>query len=222
MAYDAIPQQTAADNQPPRKRLPFVDGSRGLASLWIVCQHFLPHSSDGPLVKSLWRSNCAVDYFIVLSGFVTHWAARGKFSQSANRWPDAKRWYGRRFGRVLLAVWLAMAVSAILLYLGGNGDLDATHLTLCAFLVEPWRSVWNQISGARHHRRDVCLLSTQVAVPKPVVPRRPVLDGSRPRAVVAPLSGAVRPVPLRATAFDGRGGRPRDRAFVRRSPLRLR
>ena len=48
MAYDAIPQQTTTDNQPPRKRLPFVDGSRGLASLWIVCQHFLPHLSDGP------------------------------------------------------------------------------------------------------------------------------------------------------------------------------
>jgi peptidoglycan/LPS O-acetylase OafA/YrhL len=146
MAYDAIPQHTT-ENQPPRKRLPFVDGSRGLASLWIVCQHFLPHSSNGPLVKSLWRSNCAVDYFIVLSGFVTHWAARGKFSQSANRWPDAKRWYGRRFGRVLLAVWLAMGVSAVLLYLGGNGDLDATHLTLCAFLVEPWRSVWKSNVG---------------------------------------------------------------------------
>ena len=162
MAYDAIPQQT--DTQPPRKRLPFVDGSRGLASLWIVCQHFLPHSSDGPLVKSLWRGNAAVDYFIVLSGFVTHWAARGKFSQSAHRWPDARRWYGRRFGRVLLAVWLAMAVSAILLYLGGDGDLNVTHLTLCAFLAEPWRSVWNQISGAPRHRRD--LISTQMAVSK--------------------------------------------------------
>ena len=40
---------------------------------------------------------------------------------------------------MLLAVWLAMAVSAILLYLGGDGDLHAT-LALCAFLVEPWRS----------------------------------------------------------------------------------
>ena len=153
-AYDAIPQQT--DTQPPRKRLPFVDGSRGLASLWIVCQHFLPHSSDGPLVKSLWRSNCAVDYFIVLSGFVTHWAARGKFSQSTNRWPDAKRWYGRRFGRVLLAVWLAMGVSAILLYLGGNGDLNVIHLTLCAFLVEPWRSVWksSRVDGVGRPKFD--------------------------------------------------------------------
>ena len=220
MAYDAIPQQTTTENQPPRKRLPFVDGSRGLASLWIVCQHFLPHSSDGPLVKSLWRSNCAVDYFIVLSGFVTHWAARGKFSTSSTRWHDARRWYGRRFGRVLLAVWLAMGVSAILLYLGGDGDLNVTHLSLCALLVEPWRSAWNQISGGPRHRRD--LIFTQVAVPKPVVPRRPVLDGRGPRAVVASLSGALRPVPLRATAFDGGRGRPRDRAFVRRSPVRLR
>ena len=33
----------------------------------------------------------------------------------------------RTIWRVLLAVWLAMAVSAILLYLGGNGD-RVTHL----------------------------------------------------------------------------------------------
>ena len=117
-----------------------------------------------------------MDYFIVLSGFVTHWAARGKFSQSANRWPDAKRWYGRRFGRVLLAVWLAMAVSAILLYLGGNGDLNVTHFRHALF---SWnRSVWNQMSGAPRHRRD--LISTQVLSRRwcPTV----ILDCRGPRA----------------------------------------
>lgn len=137
--YDTVPQATAVP-EPRRPRLPFVDGSRGLASLWIVCQHFLPHSTDGPLVKSLWRSNAAVCYFIVLSGFVTHWAARGTFASSASRLSDAKRWYGRRFGRVLLAVWLAMGVSTLLLHAGGHGDLGAAHLARCALLVEPWRS----------------------------------------------------------------------------------
>ena len=107
--------------QPQRPRVPrleFVSGSRCLASLWIVCQHFSPHSGDGALVKALWRSDAAVDYFIVLSGFVTHWASRGAFAalqrhrDDAARWRDgAKKWYGRRFGRVLLATYVAMAAS---------------------------------------------------------------------------------------------------------------
>ena len=48
------------DASKPR-RLPFVNGTRALASLWIVCQHFLPHSQEGVLVKALWRSTAAVD-----------------------------------------------------------------------------------------------------------------------------------------------------------------
>ena len=35
--------------QPQRPRVPrleFVSGSRCLASLWIVCQHFSPHRSE--------------------------------------------------------------------------------------------------------------------------------------------------------------------------------
>ena len=133
--------------QPQRPRVPrleFVSGSRCLASLWIVCQHFSPHSSDGALVKALWRSDAAVDYFIVLSGFVTHWASRGAFAalqrhrDDAARWRDgAKRWYGRRFGRVLLATYLAMAASWAMVYAAG-GDAAPGHVGRCFLLVESW------------------------------------------------------------------------------------
>mmetsp|Transcript_13923 Transcript_13923/g.41788 ORF Transcript_13923/g.41788 Transcript_13923/m.41788 type:complete len:133 (+) Transcript_13923:1043-1441(+) len=103
------------------RRLPFVNGTRALASLWIVCQHFLPHSQEGVLVKALWRSTAAVDYFVILSGFVTHWAARGRFAGALDL-GACKRWWARRFGRVLLSCWLAMAFSAALLKASG-GDV---------------------------------------------------------------------------------------------------
>ena len=122
-------------------RLQFVSGSRFLASLWIVCQHFLPHSERGVLVKSLWRSSCAVDYFIILSGFVTHWASRGSFATCARdgqRWLlTAKRWYGRRFGRVLSTTYVAMGASALMLRAVG-GDVGVGHVARCFLLVEPW------------------------------------------------------------------------------------
>ena len=147
-----LDQATATRRRAPR--LEFVNGSRCLASLWIVCQHFLPHSSDGVLVKALWRSSCAVDYFIVLSGFVTHWASRGTFAP-LSRWGEGRawlaasgRWYARRFGRVLLPTYLAMArprrrrrgaprdqlrapqaLSAVLIALGGGGDVAPGHAT---------------------------------------------------------------------------------------------
>ena len=43
------------------------------------------------LVKALWRSDAAVDYFIVLSGFVTHWASRGAFATLQRHRDDAAR-----------------------------------------------------------------------------------------------------------------------------------
>lgn len=131
----------AALQQPVKPaRLAFVSGTRCLASLWIVCQHFLPHSADGVLVKALWRSTVAVDYFIVLSGFVTHWAARGTFvgARAGGSWRvEARRWYARRFGRALLATYLAMGASWALLAAGG-GDVAPGHVVRCALLAEPW------------------------------------------------------------------------------------
>ncbi|KAK7249705.1 hypothetical protein SO694_00004424 [Aureococcus anophagefferens] len=99
--------------QPQRPRVPrleFVSGSRCLASLWIVCQHFSPHSSDGALVKALWRSAGRSTTLSRLSGSRRALGVAGAFAalqrhrDDAARWRDgAKKWYGRRFGRVLLA-----------------------------------------------------------------------------------------------------------------------
>ncbi|KAJ1453894.1 hypothetical protein M885DRAFT_443077, partial [Pelagophyceae sp. CCMP2097] len=133
-----------------RRRLRFVSGSRCLASLWIVTQHFSPHSSSGPLarasVKTLWRSNCAVDYFVVLSGFVTHWASRGAFVSTAGDGrfgAAAASWLARRFGRVLASTYLSMAVAVLLMSAEGDACNCAPafgHVSRCAVLMEPWLS----------------------------------------------------------------------------------
>lgn len=109
------------------QRLEYVAGTRFVASLWIVCQHFSPHSSHGELVKVLWRSNVGVDYFIVLSGFVTHWGKK-KVTRS---------WFVRRFGRVLTSTYVSMVFAIIILALQG-AHLDPGHVARCFLLVEPW------------------------------------------------------------------------------------
>ena len=78
-----------------------------------------------------------VDYFVILSGFVTHWAARGRFAGALDL-GACKRWWARRFGRVLLSCWLAMAFSAALLKASG-GDVAPGHVARCFLLVESWR-----------------------------------------------------------------------------------
>ncbi|KAJ8600234.1 hypothetical protein CTAYLR_001968 [Chrysophaeum taylorii] len=115
-----------------RVRLQHLAGTRFVASLWIVCQHFLPSSRNGRLVRVLWRSNVGVDYFIILSGFVTHWASRGTKVRLAP-------WFARRFGRVLASTYLSMmAAMAIFAIQRQFDELVPGHVARCALLVETW------------------------------------------------------------------------------------
>ncbi|KAJ1456814.1 hypothetical protein M885DRAFT_563705 [Pelagophyceae sp. CCMP2097] len=105
-------------------------------------------------VKTLWRSNCAVDYFVVLSGFVTHWASRGAFVSTAGDGrfgAAAASWLARRFGRVLASTYLSMAVAVLLMSAEGDacncvmmetrqGAPAFGHVARCAVLMEPWLS----------------------------------------------------------------------------------
>ena len=79
-----------------------------------------------------------MDYFIVLSGFVTHWAraASPLMSELVGTTPSAGTG-----GASAACSWRCgwpWPCPLSLLYLGGNGVMS-THLSLCA-LLEPWRS----------------------------------------------------------------------------------
>ena len=60
----------------PPRRLEHIDGTRFLATLWIVVGHFeeLPAAHRGAFGRLLSRGHVAVGFYIVLSGFITQWA----------------------------------------------------------------------------------------------------------------------------------------------------
>ncbi|KAJ1635606.1 hypothetical protein T492DRAFT_863051, partial [Pavlovales sp. CCMP2436] len=97
---------------PPRPRvtstgrpiLTQLSGLRAMASLWLVLGHYMqePRVPGGALC------------FIVLSGYVTHYAYHGKGYATRTQ---VFRFYARRFGAILVtyyASWLTMLLFAVL------------------------------------------------------------------------------------------------------------
>uniref|UniRef100_A0A7S3JQE2 Acyltransferase 3 domain-containing protein n=1 Tax=Aureoumbra lagunensis TaxID=44058 RepID=A0A7S3JQE2_9STRA len=138
-------------DEPQTPRIEMLSGTRFLAALWIACQHFVPHAKNGILIKVLWRSNVGVDYFIILSGFVTHWASRKRTSifqscilsfEGAYRRKERSgllSFYIRRFGRVLMTTWLSIIFAIIILKIGNvQGELGLGHVFRCILFIETW------------------------------------------------------------------------------------
>ena len=102
------PHHKATHSRMPRK-LDHLDGGRTVLALWIVLHHFPDTTSDQTMLQGD-RAHVAVSYFVVLSGFVTHWVY-GR----PERWDGRLlRFYARRLDRVVLTSWLGMVVIIIL------------------------------------------------------------------------------------------------------------
>lgn len=75
-APPATPAPGPADAAPPGpgRRVPALDGVRGLAALMVLVYHFMPPRSDDPLTARMIRATeigwVGVDLFFVLSGFL--------------------------------------------------------------------------------------------------------------------------------------------------------
>lgn len=104
-------------------------GARCVLTIWILADHFLHGSSV--LVD---RANVAVDCFIIMSGFVTHWAYGAR---ELHRWPLLAQFYVRRILRVLLTTYLAMGVAAALMIATAQPP-DGAHMLRCILFVESW------------------------------------------------------------------------------------
>ena len=79
--------------------LPFLDGLRGLAALWVIASHSLYLGSAD--FKYFNRGDIAVDLFMIMSGFLMayHYYAR----EDKEPWGEPKTWfkfYVRRFFRI--------------------------------------------------------------------------------------------------------------------------
>lgn len=80
-------------------RLPFLDGLRGMAAVWVIISHSLYLTSSN--IKYLNRGDIAVDLFMILSGFLMayhYYMREGKEPwTSPSTW---KKFYIRRFFRI--------------------------------------------------------------------------------------------------------------------------
>jgi peptidoglycan/LPS O-acetylase OafA/YrhL len=116
---------------PPRRHLPHLDGLRCLCCAWIVVSHFAnPRVPNNRLKGVLERGYIAVDFFIVLSGFTTHYAAASKPLGTA---AQISRFHLQRVGRILPLHWACVAVQVVLNHYVNSLNLVGSLLLLTAW-----------------------------------------------------------------------------------------
>ena len=91
-------------------KLEHLQGARCVATIFVLYHHDWYFSGGA---RSFWGRNglAAVDFFVVLSGFATHWSNRRRRLELSP--PD--RWLGwclRRARKAVAAVWCTMALDA--------------------------------------------------------------------------------------------------------------
>jgi len=117
-----------------RKELVYLNGLRFLLSSWIVCEHFSPQT-HGFLHAARYRGSVAVHVFVMMSGFVTHWAYGARMPTECT---PLRQFYIRRFGRVIITTWFTMFLHwAIMHYLFDKVDTFG-HVFRCFLFVETW------------------------------------------------------------------------------------
>mmetsp|Transcript_104611 Transcript_104611/g.223594 ORF Transcript_104611/g.223594 Transcript_104611/m.223594 type:complete len:400 (+) Transcript_104611:99-1298(+) len=114
-------------------QLVHLTGARFLASFLLVCGNFCPGRQLTVFTAARHRGNAVVCFFIVMSGFITHWVYSSRILGG-----QLKEFYVRRVGRVVITTWVAMGLGVLVLYIGDWG-LDEAHLLRCFSFLESWR-----------------------------------------------------------------------------------
>ena len=93
-----------------RPPLDHISGMRALLSGWIVLGHYCSFPpQEGVFTLLLGRGYVAVQGFIILSGFITHYAYH---DARYDAWPTVLRFYAKRFGAILGSYYLFYALTA--------------------------------------------------------------------------------------------------------------
>ena len=184
----------APSRTPPARRMPGLDGLRGLAALAVVVLHVWMYTEANTASRSVFvdavigELRVAVGLFFVLSGFLLArpWiaAARGERPR-----PDVGRYAIRRIARIGPAYWVALAGSFLLLQGTGHGrSTGAGALPVFALFLE------NMFSATRGKLDPpMWSLGIEVAfyVALPLVGWA-LVRAARSRAVVGPARGVRR------------------------------
>lgn len=118
------------------QKLDHLTGARFLASLWIVCGHFAPRLEETAFTVVRHRGNAAVNFFVLTSGFVTHWAYADRLTSCDAG--ELRRFFVRRMGRVVLTTWVAMLLGLSVLLVQLRGDMpDLGHVCAVSFSWKP-------------------------------------------------------------------------------------
>jgi len=134
----------------PRRRLPFLDGLRGIAALAVMAFHFniffLPQAQIFELLPFLTRAYLSVDLFFILSGFVMAYVYGNRLSYDRkSHWREFSR---ARFLRIYLLFFLSSLSMTILFLLFRTGLSGVTFsdrsLLLQPLLLQQWCGLsWN-------------------------------------------------------------------------------
>ncbi|CAE7607569.1 unnamed protein product [Symbiodinium sp. CCMP2456] len=116
------------------ERLLHFDGVRTVFALWIVFHHMAPRQPS-LLDKMLVRVDVCVEFFVLLSGFMTHYAYHSKDIESS--FGSLAAFFVRRCFRCLLASYLGMVLCTVTLWLGGF-EVWSFNTLSCFLLIKTW------------------------------------------------------------------------------------
>lgn len=127
-------------------RLPFLDGLRGLAAVWVIADH--SRYLAGTNIKYINRGDIAVDLFMILSGFLMayHYYQR----EEKEPWEAPSTWikfYIRRFFRiaplyyVLLAFFFLIGTQMAAWRMGLADHFSDTYNDPVRFLDRSWHNI---------------------------------------------------------------------------------
>jgi len=116
-------------------RLEHLTGARFLATLWIVCAHYLPKSDDMSFNGAVFKVNIAVCFWVVVSGFVTQWAYGNR---DLSTWVDTAKFYIRRLGKLVITFWLALIFACFTMKLDGTPVASARYVLGCFVFLTQW------------------------------------------------------------------------------------
>ena len=125
---------------PAKRRIPAVEGARGVAALSVLTFHSLQaHGVGGPVAGRLWLG---VPLFFVISGFVLFKPFCAAILAGGER-PSLHRYAWARALRIFPALWAMTAVALLVLYPSARGGVfltGAVGIALASILRPPRRA----------------------------------------------------------------------------------
>ncbi|CAJ1414517.1 unnamed protein product [Effrenium voratum] len=130
--------ESRSEPQPAAKvpsRLLHFDGARAIFAMWIVCHHMAPREPKSCLDAMMVRVDVCVEFFILLSGFLTHYLNSDKDVASTSG--SFIAYFIRRIFRCLLATYVGMVLCVLTQLLGGF-NVWTTKTLSCFLLLKTW------------------------------------------------------------------------------------